>query len=59
MTIEDYIDLNTDYMDMNTMNMYKIQEYNRAKKLGLPTAGIKVVTPEGKLVGYYTPKGDR
>lgn len=54
MGLQDYIDLNVDYMDMSTMYLYKIQNYNHAKKLGLPTIGIEV-TLDNVTIGWYNP----
>lgn len=34
--------MDADYYDFHTGYIYGIQEYNRAKKFGLPTPGIKV-----------------
>jgi hypothetical protein len=44
-------EMDADYMDKNG-NVYKIQEYNRAVKRGLPTEGIKVVSPDGEFLGF-------
>lgn len=44
--------MDADYYDFHTGNTYMIQEYNRAKKLGLPTKGIRVVGPDGNTIGY-------
>jgi len=41
-----------DYMDMHTGYIYHVQEYNRAKKFGLPTIGIRVSDDEGNNIGY-------
>ena len=38
-----------DYYDFSTGNIYLIQEYNRAKRLGLPTPGIRVRMPDGTI----------
>ena len=43
-------EFNADYMDTNG-NTYKVQEYNRAIKLGLPTEGIKVYDWQGNFIG--------
>lgn len=47
-------EVDADYLDMNSGYIYKIQEYNRAKRFGLPTVvpGIRVFTLEGEYVGY-------
>ena len=44
-----------DYYDMSKGYIYHVQEYNRAKRLGLPTEGIKV-TRDDVLIGYVTEK---
>jgi len=41
-----------DYMDMHTGYIYHVQEYNRSKKFGLPTIGIRVSDDEGNHIGY-------
>ena len=46
---------NADYQDHNG-NIYKVQEYNRAIKLGLPTPGIKVYDWTGNFLGYAQKK---
>lgn len=43
---------NADYYDFSTGYIYKVQDYNKAKKLGLPTPGIEVVDIFGNHVGY-------
>lgn len=40
-----------DYLDMHTGYIYKIQAYNRAKRLGLPTPGIEVYDSDGNFIG--------
>ena len=40
-----------DYYDMRTGYTYLVQEYNRARKFGLPTYGIRVVE-SGRVIGY-------
>ena len=49
---------NADYYDPYTGNRYAIQEYNRARKLGLPTEGIKVYDWQGNLLGIAQKKGE-
>lgn len=42
-----------DYYDMHTGYIYRVENYNRAKKMGLPTLGIEVVdTATGQTIGY-------
>lgn len=40
----------SDYMDIRTGYIYHVQEYGRAIKLGLPTAGIRVTDFDGNFV---------
>lgn len=42
--------MDADYYDFSTGHIYLIQEYNKAKRLGLPTEGIKVVDSLTKQV---------
>lgn len=44
-------EMDADYMDMNTGYIYKIQDYNRAKRMGLPTPGIAVYDSDGNFIG--------
>ena len=46
------INYSADYMDMNTGNVYMIQEYGQALKFGLPTPGIRVRDSDGNDIGY-------
>ena len=39
-----------DFYDFNTGYTYHIQEYNHAKRLGLPTDGIRV-SCDGEYIG--------
>jgi hypothetical protein len=41
-----------DYYDQHTGYIYHVQEYNRAKRFGLPDFGIRVTDDEGNHVGY-------
>jgi hypothetical protein len=43
--------MDADYLDQNTGYIYQIQDYNKAKKLGLPTEGIHVYDTTGKYIG--------
>lgn len=46
------LEIGVDFMDMNTGNIFKIEEHERALKLGLLVDGIKVIDPiDGSLVG--------
>lgn len=47
-------EFNADYYDPNTGNIFKVQNYNNCKKLGIPTDGIEVVNLEGKTIGYVS-----
>jgi hypothetical protein len=54
MTIQDIITTygtNADFMDISTGITYHIQDYFRAKKLGLPTEGI-FVSQGGAMIGH-------
>lgn len=44
-------EIDADYMDWSTGNIYGIQEYNRAKRLGLPTKGISVYDCDWNFIG--------
>lgn len=46
--------VDADYLDMNSGYIYRIQEYNRAKRFGLPPVvpGIRVFSLAGEYVGY-------
>jgi len=46
------INYSADYMDMQSGNVYLIQEYGHALKLGLPTPGIKIKDYKGEVIGY-------
>ena len=48
--------MDADYYDIHTGYTYLIQEYNRAKRFGLPTLGIRVLGPDGKIIGMVTEK---
>ena len=56
MTLQDCIDLNVDFNDMNTGYLFHIQDYNRSKRFGLPVNGIRVtIIGTTEIVGYYDP----
>ena len=44
-------EFDADYLDANTGYIYRIQDYNRAKKLGLPVIGISVYDLDGNFIG--------
>ena len=44
-------EFDADYLDANTGYIYRIQDYNRAKKLGLPAIGISVYDLDGNFIG--------
>lgn len=46
------IDYGADYYDSYTGMIYKIQDYGKCLKNGLPTRGIEVIDADGKSVGY-------
>lgn len=48
---------NADYYEPSTGYVYKVQDYNRAIKLGLPTNGIEVYDSFGNFIGYAQKKG--
>ena len=51
--------LDADYLDMNTGLIYKIQEYNKIKRLFGIDGQIKVVdSTTGELVGYAKKKDE-
>lgn len=44
---------NADYYDFHTGLIYHIQEYTKAKKMGLPTNGIRISSAsDGETIGY-------
>lgn len=45
-----------DYYDHKTGNIYKIQNYNKAVRLGLPTKGIEVYDCYGNFLGIAKKK---
>ena len=45
-----------DYLDPHTGLIYKIQDYGKALKFGLPTPGIAVVDEDGNMLGYAQKK---
>lgn len=45
-------EFDADYYDYNTGYIYKVQNYNRCLKFGLPTPGIEVVDQFGNTIGY-------
>lgn len=45
-------EMNADVMDYERGYIYKVQNYNQCKKMGLPTPGIEVVDFEGNHIGY-------
>lgn len=45
-------EFDADYYDPVNCQIYKVQDYNRSKRLGLPVEGIAVVDLEGNLIGY-------
>jgi hypothetical protein len=49
-------EFNADYYDPHTGNIYKVQNYNKCKKLGIPTEGIEVTNLEGVHIGTVLEK---
>lgn len=51
-------EFDADYYDPTQCVIYKVQNYNRSKKLGLPNnvPGIEVVNLEGNSIGYIPEK---
>ena len=47
---------NCDYYDFHTGYTYHVQEYNRAKKFGLPTSGIRVTLDNRNIGVVREPK---
>ena len=47
---------NADYYDPITGYIYKVQDYNNKKKLGIPTEGIEVTNLNGDTVGMVLEK---
>jgi len=45
-------EFNADYYDPNNGVIYKVQDYNKCKKLGILTNGIEVVDLDGNPIGY-------
>ena len=49
-------EFNADYYDPVNGNIYKVQDYNNKKKLGIPTEGIEVTNIEGTTIGVVLEK---
>lgn len=49
-------EFNADYYDPVTGKVYKVQDYNKSKKLGIPVPGIEVIDIEGNSIGYVSEK---
>ena len=59
MNIFDYAkDFNADYYDPNKCVIYKVQNYNKCKRLGIPNnvPGIEIVDLDGNSIGYISEK---
>lgn len=50
------MDYMVDYLDPHSGLIYKIQDYGKALKFGLPTPGIAVVDEDGNMLGYAQKK---
>ena len=48
-------EIDADYYEASTGNIYHIQDYNYAKKNGLPTEGI-YVSRDGQVIGIVREK---
>lgn len=49
-------EFNADYYDPVNGVIYKVQDYNNKKKLGIPTEGIEVTNLEGVTLGMVLEK---
>lgn len=51
-------EFNADYYDPVTGKVYKVQNYNKSKNLGIPNnvPGIEVLDLEGNSIGYVPEK---
>ena len=49
-------EFNADYYDPYTGYIYKVQDYNKKKKLGISTEGIEVTDSQGTLIGVVSEK---
>ena len=58
MDIYDCYELGVDFYDMNTGKTYEIQNYRRMKMMGLPTPGVRILGPDGDVVGYWEVEND-
>ena len=47
---------NADYYDPHFGYIYKVQNYNKCKNLGIPTEGIEVIDYQGNTIGYVPEK---
>lgn len=45
-------EFNADYYDPSSCLIYKVQKYNKNKKLGIKPNPIEVVDLDGNIVGY-------
>ena len=53
MNIFDYAkEFNDDYYDPGKRVIYKVQNYNNSKKLGIPVTGIEITDISGNYIGY-------
>jgi hypothetical protein len=51
--------MDADYLDNTSGYIYRIQNYNHCKRLGLPTLGIQVIdSANGEEIGWI-PEPDR
>ena len=53
MDIYSCFELGVDFYDMNTGEIYQIQQYRKMKMMGLPTPGVSILGPSGDIVAYW------
>lgn len=51
MNIRNCYDLNVDFINIETGNIYCIADYKKAKMNGFPTEGCIIKDPSGKKIG--------
>lgn len=45
-------EFDADYYDPEKCVIYRVQKYNRIRRLGLPVKGIEIVDLDGRHIGY-------
>ena len=58
MDIYQCFDLGVDFYDMNTGRIYEINQYRKCKMMGLPTPGVRIIGPDGSIIGYWEVEKD-